>query len=180
MQNNNMPSSGPMLGRAGSSEEGPPRPRRGTKRPGGLLAGPTAKGSSAERRRNLRNERMSTIEYVELVARLTVLVTQKSAPRVTLEEISQLYQRDELRIMLKENGLSYHRPGDRHSNQVRMSPARAAQQHREALDRSAVRVEHLRTADSLPRARMSPDRCKTRAKWRSSCSTSLPLVTSRS
>ena len=27
-------------------------------------------------------------------------------------------QRDELRIMLKANSLSYHRPGDRHSNQM--------------------------------------------------------------
>lgn len=27
---------------------------------------------------------------------------------ITPEEISKLYQRDELRIMLKENGLSYH------------------------------------------------------------------------
>ena len=117
-----MLSSGPMLGQAGSSVEGPARPRRGTKRPGSLLAAPAAKGRSAERRRNLRNERMATIDYMELVTRLTTLVAQKGAPKVTLEEISQLYQRDELRILLKENGLSYHRPGDRHSNQVRMSP----------------------------------------------------------
>jgi hypothetical protein len=119
-----------MLGRAGSSiDDAAGRPRRGTKRKTTAAtitttaattttAAVPAKGSSAERRRNLRNERMATIDYKELVARLTVLVAEKSAPKVTLEEISHLYQRDELRIMLKENGLSYHRPGDRHSNQM--------------------------------------------------------------
>ena len=59
------------------------------------------------------------VDYKELVARLTVLAANKGTPKVTLEELIQLYKRDELRTMLKENGLSYHRPGGRHSNQVR-------------------------------------------------------------
>lgn len=77
-----------MLPRTGSSADGAAgRPHRGTKR-----KTTAAKGSSAERRRNLRNERMATIDYIELVARLTTLVAQVGAPKVTLEQISQLYQ----------------------------------------------------------------------------------------
>ena len=51
-----------------------------------------SKRSSAERRRTLRNERMATIDYAELVLRLAELVSEVGVEKVTLDEISKLYQ----------------------------------------------------------------------------------------
>ena len=51
-----------------------------------------SKRSSAERRRTLRNERMATIDYAELVLRLSELVSEVGVEKVTLEGISKLYQ----------------------------------------------------------------------------------------
>eukprot|EP01043_Picozoa_sp_COSAG02_P125465 COSAG02_NODE_62623_length_265_cov_0.915663_1_plen_75_part_10 len=66
-----------------STDDAAGLPRRGTKRKttAATITAPSspAKGNSAERRRNMRNERMATIDYKELVGRLTVLVAHKSA-----------------------------------------------------------------------------------------------------
>ena len=52
-----------------------------------------AKRRVAERRRSLRNERMATIDYDELVRRLAELVeASPSIEIITLDEISKLYQ----------------------------------------------------------------------------------------
>ena len=72
------------------------RPRRATTKRKAASQPPVlnvAKRRVAERRRSLRNERMATIDYDELVLRLADLV--ESTPNiadVTLEEISKLYQ----------------------------------------------------------------------------------------
>eukprot|EP01044_Picomonas_judraskeda_P046163 COSAG03_NODE_25623_length_264_cov_0.927273_1_plen_70_part_01 len=68
------------------------------------------------------------MRYEELVLRLEQLIEEAGGPeRVTTDSIVQLYQRDELRKILKVNNVSYHRHGDRRMNQMKSKTEMAEQ-----------------------------------------------------
>ena len=68
------------------------------------------------------------MRYEELVLRLEQLIEEAGCPeRVTTDSIVQLYQRDELRKILKVNNVSYHRHGDRRMNQMKSKTEMAEQ-----------------------------------------------------
>ena len=83
-----------------------------------------------------------SLGYQALIERLQAVV-QDHMP--STDELTNLFQRDELRALFKGNGISYHRHGDRLSNQMK-SKVEMAEHLLELLSSGTFRLEGWRGA----------------------------------
>ena len=83
-----------------------------------------------------------SLGYQALIGRLQAVVRDHMP---STDELTNLFQRDELRALFKGNGISYHRHGDRLSNQMK-SKVEMAEHLLELLSSGTFRPEGWRGA----------------------------------